>query len=64
MYDVQFSEYGIDIVPHFCREDGCFGNNDDHGMTLDEACEFVAQWHENEARMFRSKQHHTVRYLT
>ena len=62
MYDVQFGHDGIDIVPHFCREYDCFGTNPDHGMTLDEACEYVAQWYDEQARLYRTKEHHIVRY--
>ena len=39
------------LIPFCCRRnDGCTG-----GVTLDEACELVAQWHEEQAALWRSQ---------
>ena len=40
-FDVTFSSSPISIDYHFCREDDCFGTNDTHGYSFDEAKEVV-----------------------
>lgn len=45
-YDVIYSQFGVYIQPHFCREfsvdengklNGCFGMNPEHGYTFEAA---------------------------
>ena len=56
-FDVIFRDGGVTIEPHFCREwegeVGCYGTNPLHGFTFDAAKEYVAQWHEQQARYWR-----------
>lgn len=48
-YDVVFRGREIpQIEPHFCREYDCFGTNEDHGFSWQEAKEEVARWLEVE----------------
>lgn len=58
-YDVVYTAHGVTIDTHFCREwdenGGCYGTNPDHGLSHSEACEEVAQWHERQAKEWRSK---------
>lgn len=51
-YSVIFGSDKVWIEPHFCRCPDCGG-----GMTLDEACEIVAQHFEEEAKAMRDKTH-------
>lgn len=49
-YDVSYGEHGPSIVNHFCREwgedgEGCYGTNEDHGMSFDRAKQLVMAWH-------------------
>ena len=58
-YDVIYDKNGIHLDYHFCREfdenmDGCFGTNEDHGFSFEEAKEEVAIWHEQRAKDIRS----------
>lgn len=59
-FDVIYRDSSFSIEPHFCRELGCFGTNPDHGYTLEEACEEIAQHLEMEANAFRNKTHWKV----
>lgn len=47
------------ISHHFCREwedgEGCYGTNPDHGFTWEEACLEVAEWHEQQAKVWKEK---------
>lgn len=58
-YDVVYSSEGCTITPHYCREwdndGGCYGMNPDHGMSFDDACDQVAQWHEVQAKSWRNR---------
>lgn len=60
-YDVAFGRNGASIEPHFCREwddeGGCYGTNPEHGMSLAEAIEHIADWHELQATLWRSGMH-------
>jgi hypothetical protein len=40
-YDISYTQYGMSIVPHFCREYGCYGTNKTHGMTYEEAMKYI-----------------------
>lgn len=66
-YDIAWREHGPSIEPHFCREwdetGGCYGTNPDHGMSLEDACASVADWHEEQARLYRSGEHPSLRQL-
>ena len=61
-FDVVHHGTHATIEPHFCREIDCFGTNTDHGFTLEEACEQIAQWHEIEAQRWRSMTHYDAKY--
>lgn len=60
-YDISYRNGGPTIEPHFCREwddtGGCYGTNPHHGYSLDEAREQIAQWHEQQASMWRDASH-------
>lgn len=65
-YDVVYhSEYAT-IEPHFCRDwdeaGGCYGTNLDHGYSLEEACEQVADYYQQEADLWRKGEHWRVSY--
>lgn len=60
-FDVIYSSCGCTIQPHYCREwddedGGCYGTNSDHGYSFDEACDQVAEWHDRQAALWRSRQ--------
>lgn len=63
-YDVVYYKTGPTIEPHFCREwdldGGCFGSNPEHGLSLEEACDEVAEWYETKAKEWRERNHPTV----
>ena len=42
-YDVVYYSTHTTIEPHFCREYDCFGSNEEHGFTLEQACNEVAK---------------------
>lgn len=56
-FDVCYRAAGVTIEPHFCREwdedGGCYGTNPDHGYSFDDACRQVADWHEQQASLWR-----------
>lgn len=64
-FDVTYGKGGVSIEPHFCREwddeGGCFGTNPDHGLSVAEACDEIACWHERQAKMWRSRTHPDLR---
>lgn len=58
-FDVIYGIAGVTIDPHACRRgEGCTG-----GVTLEAACEIVAQWHDQQAVLWRTKQHVDVQYF-
>lgn len=58
-FDVIYGIASVTIDPHVCRRaDGCTG-----GMLLDEACELAAQWHEEQAALWRSQNHPDCQYF-
>lgn len=58
-FDVIYGIAGVTIDPHVCRRnDGCTG-----GVTFEEACELVAQWYDEQAKLWRSKQHPDCQYF-
>lgn len=61
-YDVVYYNTHATIEPHFCREYDCFGSNDEHGFTLEEACNEVADWYQQQAEQWRSQNHYDVLY--
>lgn len=65
-FDVIYDGDKATIETHFCREwdenGGCYGTNPEHGFTLDEACDIVAEWYENQAKEWRNRTHHTIHY--
>lgn len=60
-FDVCYGGDNCTIAPHFCREwdgnKGCFGTNAEHGLSFDDACDEVAEWHEKQARLWRQRKH-------
>lgn len=65
-YDLSFRDDRMTIEPHFCRDwdesGGCYGTNPDHGYSFDEACDQVAGWHEQQAKLWRDRTHHEAEY--
>lgn len=58
-FDVIYGIAGVTIDPHCCRRnDGCTG-----GLSLRDACELVAKWHEEQAALWRSQKHPDVQYF-
>lgn len=61
-FDVIYQNSGASIAAHFCREwdedGGCYGTNPDHGLSFDDACDQVAEWHEQQAKLWRERKHH------
>lgn len=49
-FDVIYSETGISIDYHFCREwdenGGCYGTNPNHGFTFEEAKKAVVDYYQ------------------
>lgn len=45
-WDVIYRENDVNIEPHFCRDDGCYGTNLTHGFTFDEAKQHLIDFHE------------------
>tara|TARA_Y100000310_G_C20704127_1_gene833255 strand:- start:6922 stop:7155 length:234 start_codon:yes stop_codon:yes gene_type:complete len=56
-YDVWYGPEGPSLELHFCRDIDCFGTNEDHGFTFDEACEDIASYYENQSKLWRTKEH-------
>lgn len=58
-FDVCYSKDGCTIEPHFCRQwdedGGCYGTNPTHGYSFDEACDQVAEYHEQQAKAWRER---------
>jgi hypothetical protein len=56
-YDILWESYGPRPVPHFCREwdgdKGCYGFNEDHGMTWEEVRAEIVAWYEKQAESWR-----------
>ncbi len=52
-YDVIYAEHHAYVEPHYCREwdgdRGCYGTNEDHGFTWEEARKYVVEYHMTEA---------------
>lgn len=72
-FDVAHFEHHATIEPHFCRsweigadgqDHGCYGTNPDHGYSFEEACDRVADWHEEQAKLWRSREHYLAMYYT
>lgn len=63
-FDLVFCEGAVTIEPHFCRqwdsEGGCYGTNETHGLSLDDACRQAAEWHQQQAGLWLNKEHHDV----
>ena len=51
-YDIHYYFDKVSIEPHFCRCPDCGG-----GLTLDAACEIVAQYFEDQAKAVREHRH-------
>jgi hypothetical protein len=58
-YDVVYYSTHTTIEPHFCREYDC---NEEHGFTLEEACNQVADWYQQQAEQWRSQNHYDILY--
>ena len=47
-YDIIYTGNSIEIEPHFCRiwdeNGGCYGTNEEHGMSWDEAKRHVIEY--------------------
>lgn len=56
-YDIVYGKGGVKIEPHFCREYYCFGTNPDHGFELNEAIDCAIQYHEQQIKLWKTKQH-------
>ncbi len=68
-FDVVYHGGSVSIEPHFCREwdddGGCYGTNPNHGLSLKDACDEVADWHEKQAEMWREQNHPSIdQYIT
>ena len=63
-FDVVYYDTHVTIEPHFCREEDCFGSNEDHGFTLEEACKQVSDWYAEQANQWRCLTHYDVLYYT
>ena len=65
-FDVCYHKDHATIEPHFCRQwdedGGCYGTNPEHGLSFEEACDQVAEYHEREAKLWRERQHYTCFY--
>ena len=65
-YDVVYRSDRVTIEPHFCREwdesGGCYGTNPDHGMSLEDACNEVADHYQRLADEWRNRTHPDVKY--
>lgn len=63
-FDVEYKGNGASLDYHFCREwdedGGCYGTNENHGLSFEDACEEIAQWHEQQAKAFRDRSHHLL----
>ncbi|MBZ9807721.1 hypothetical protein [Mesorhizobium sp. ESP-6-2] len=63
-FDIEYVGDGATISAHYCREwdenGGCYGTNPDHGYSFEEACDHVAQWYEQQAKLWRERQHHNA----
>ena len=48
-YDIIYTGNSIEIEPHFCRiwdeNGGCYGTNEEHGMSWDEAKRHVIEYY-------------------
>ena len=53
-FDVVFSEGNAEIDHHFCREVDCFGTNETHGLSFDEAKEIVVKYLEQRLAIWRA----------
>ena len=53
-FDVVFDGGSIRIMCHFCKEDGCFGTNETHGYSFDEAKEIVIHRLDVELEVWRT----------
>jgi hypothetical protein len=66
-YDVVFHSDHVSIECHFCRDwdadGGCYGTNPNHGLSLEEAIEECASWHDLQAKSFRDKTHWSIESL-
>jgi len=66
VYGPQSDEAVMYIEPHFCREwddeGGCYGTREDHGYSFEDACNQVAEWHEEQAKLWREGKHPTAKY--
>ena len=53
-FDVSFLGSQVSIDYHFCRESDCFGTDDSHGYSFDEAKEIVVSHLESELSAWRA----------
>ena len=51
-FDITFTRDGASIDYHFCKEEECFGTNEDHGYSFDEAKEAVTHYLEKELKVW------------
>jgi len=58
-FDIYYGLGPPTIEPHCCRKMGCT----DGGMSLEEACEIVARWYEEQAKLWRTQKHADVLYF-
>lgn len=67
-YDISWGQQHPTIDVHFCREwdddkGGCYGTNPDHGYSIEEAAEVIAQWHEEQMNLWRSGNHPDISFF-
>ena len=53
-FDVIFKGSETSIDYHFCRDPDCFGTNEDHGYSFDEAKEVVVRELEMKLKLWRA----------
>lgn len=58
-YDVVFGLDKVNIEQHFCRIHNCGG-----GMSLESACDMVAEYHEETAKKWRDRTHPSISCVT
>ena len=56
-WDVAYYGDHVGIEQHFCRTYGDCGHSDN---SIESAAEMCAQWHDEQARLWRSGQHSTM----
>ena len=53
-YDVLYRHDRVSLQHHFCRDIDCFGTNENHGFTLEEAKEMIIKWHQDQIEYWKN----------